>query len=137
MVIRLSIKRRRESGFTLVELMIVMLVIGVLAAIAIPNYISSLKNAKEAVLKEDLHVLRQAIDAYTNDKEKAPQSLDDLVQTGYLKSIPMDPMTHSNTTWVTATDDSVQSLDQTDPGINDVHSGSEEVGSDGQPYSTW
>jgi general secretion pathway protein G len=128
---------RGESGFTLVELMIVMLIIGVLAAIAIPSYISSLKNAKEAVLKEDLHVLRQAIDAYTNDKEKAPQSLDDLVSAGYLKSIPMDPMTHSNTTWVTSTDDSVQSLDQTDGGVNDVHSGSAEQGTDGQAYSTW
>jgi general secretion pathway protein G len=130
-------KRSGEGGFTLVELMIVMLIIGVLAAIAIPSYISSLKNAKEAVLKEDLHVLRQAIDSYTNDKEKAPQSLDDLVSAGYLKSIPMDPMTHSNTTWVTATDDSVQSLDQTDGGVNDVHSGSSETGSDGQAYSTW
>jgi general secretion pathway protein G len=126
-----------ESGFTLVELMIVMLIIGVLAAIAIPSYISSLKNAKEAVLKEDLHVLRQAIDAYTNDKEKAPQSLDDLVSAGYLKSIPMDPMTHSAATWVTSTDDSVQSLDQTDGGVNDVHSGSSEPGSDGRPYSEW
>ncbi len=133
----LTKKARGDSGFTLVELMIVMLIIGVLAAIAIPSYISSLKNAKEAVLKEDLHVLRQAIDAYTNDKEKAPQSLDDLVTAGYLKSIPMDPMTHSNTTWVTTTDDSVQSLDQTDGGVNDVHSGSGESGSDGQPYSTW
>ena len=130
-------RRTREGGFTLVELMIVMLIIGVLAVIAIPSYMSSIRNAKEAVLKEDLHVLRQAIDAYTNDKEKAPQSLDDLVQAGYLKSIPMDPMTHSNTTWVTVTDDSIQSLDQTDPGVNDVHSGSEENGSDGQPYSSW
>jgi general secretion pathway protein G len=128
---------RGESGFTLVELMIVMLIIGVLAAIAIPSYVSSLRNAKEAVLKEDLHVLRQQIDAYTNDKEKAPQSLDDLVQAGYLKEIPMDPMTHSNTTWVTSTDDSIQSLDQTESGITDVHSGSSEPGSDGRPYSEW
>ena len=81
--------------------MIVIVVIGVLATIAIPNYIRSLQASKEAVLKEDLHVLRQQIDAYTNDKEKAPQSLDDLVSAGYMKSIPEDPMTHSNTTWVT------------------------------------
>lgn len=125
------------AGFTLVELMIVMLIIGVLAAIAIPSYIASLRSAKEAVLKEDLHVLRQAIDSYTMDKAKAPQSLDDLVQSGYLKVIPTDPMTHNNNTWVTATDDTLQSVDQTDPGINDVHSGSPENGGDGQPYSQW
>lgn len=130
-------KRRGEGGFTLVELMVVMLIIGVLAAIAIPKYLQSLQHAKEAVLMEDLHVLRQAIDAYTNDKEKAPQSLDDLVSAGYLKSIPKDPMTDSTTTWVTATDDSVQSLDQTDGGVNDVHSGSSGTGSDGKAYSEW
>ena len=129
--------RSGESGFTLVELMIVMLIIGVLAAIAIPKYLQSLQNAREAVLKEDLHVLRQQIDAYTNDKEKAPQSLDDLVSSGYLKELPVDPMTHSNTTWVAVTDDSIQSLDQTDSGISDVHSGSSEPGSDGRPYSEW
>jgi general secretion pathway protein G len=134
---RLTNKSKRESGFTLVELMVVMLIIGVLAAIAIPSFISSIRNAKEAVLKEDLHVLRNAIDSYTMDKNKAPQSLDELVQTGYLKTIPKDPMTHSSETWVTATDDTLQSIDQTDPGVNDVHSGSEEASSDGQPYSTW
>ena len=126
-----------EKGFTLVELMVVMLIIGVLAAIAIPSFISSIKNAKEAVLKEDLHVLRNAIDSYTMDKNKAPQSLDDLLQNGYLKTIPQDPMTHSSETWVTSTDDSLQSIDQTEPGVNDVHSGSQEVGTDGQPYSAW
>jgi len=127
----------RESGLTLVELMVVMLIIGVLAAIAIPSFVSSIKNAKEAVLKEDLHVLRNAIDSYTMDKAKAPQSLDDLVQTGYLKTIPKDPMTHSSETWVTSTDDTLESIDQTDPGVNDVHSGSDQVGTDGQPYSAW
>ncbi len=129
--------RDGEDGFTLIELMIVIVVIGVLATIAIPNYVRSLQASKEAVLKEDLHVLRQQIDAYTNDKEKAPQSLDDLVSAGYMKTIPMDPMTQSSTTWVTTTDDSVQSLDQTDSGISDVHSGSSQQGSDGRPYSEW
>ncbi len=129
--------RQRESGFTLVELMIVMLIIGVLAAVAIPSFISSIRNAKEAALKEDLHVLRDAIDSYTMDKNKAPQSLDDLVQNGYLKSIPEDPMTHSRETWVTGSDDTYSDIDQTEPGVNDVHSGSDEVGTDGQPYNTW
>jgi general secretion pathway protein G len=129
--------RRRQDGFTLVELMVVMLIISVLAAIAIPAFISSIKSAREAVLKEDLHVMRQAIDSYTMDKQKGPQSLDDLVQAGYLKEVPTDPMTHSNTTWVTATSDVLESVDQSDPGINDVHSGSEEMGSNGQPYSGW
>jgi general secretion pathway protein G len=128
---------RRQDGFTLVELMVVMLIISVLAAIAIPAYIASLKNAREAVLKEDLHVMRQAIDSYTMDKEKGPQSLDDLVQAGYLKEIPTDPMTHSSSTWVTATSDVLESVDQSDPGINDVHSGSDEQGTNGQPYSSW
>ncbi len=128
---------KRESGFTLVELMVVMLIIGVLAAIAIPSYVASVKNAKEAVLKEDLHVMRNAIDSYTMDKQKAPQSMDDLVQSGYLREIPKDPMTHSSETWVTTTDDTLESIDQTEPGINDVHSGSQEVGTDGQAYSTW
>jgi general secretion pathway protein G len=127
----------REDGFTLVELIIVMLIIGVLASIAIPSYLASIRAAKEAVLREDLHVLRNAIDSYTMDKTKAPQSLDDLVQAGYLKSIPKDPMTDSTETWVTSTDDTLESIDQSDPGVNDVHSGSEQTGSDGQPYSTW
>lgn len=127
----------REDGFTLIELMIVMLIIGILASIAIPSYLASIKSAKEAVLKEDLHVMRDAIDSYTMDKGKAPQSLDDLVQAGYLKSIPTDPITHSKDTWVTNTDDTLESIDQSEPGINDVHSGSQELGSDGQMYSTW
>ena len=128
---------KHDAGFTLVELMIVMAIIGVLAVIAVPSYISALKHAREAVLREDLHVLRAAIDSYTMDKQKAPQSLDDLVQEGYMKTIPVDPMTHTNATWVTDASDALHSLDQTEAGIDDVHSGSTEDGSDGQPYSTW
>lgn len=126
-----------EDGFTLIELVIVMAIIAILASIAVPSYLASVKSAKEAVLKEDLHVMRDAIDSYTMDKGKAPQGLDDLVQAGYLKSIPIDPMTHSSETWVTSTDDTLESIDQSEPGVNDVHSGSQDVGSDGQMYSTW
>lgn len=129
--------RKQDAGFTLVELMIVMAIIGVLSMVAVPSYISAIKHAREAVLKEDLHTLRAAIDSYTMDKQKAPQALDDLIQDGYLKSLPEDPMTKSTTTWVTDSSDAMHSLDQTDPGIDDIHSGSEETGSDGQPYNTW
>lgn len=90
----------RERGFTLMELMIVMTIIGVLSAIAAPIFVRTVNKAKEAVLKEDLHTMRTAIDSYTVDKEKAPQSLEDLVQAGYLKSIPIDPITNRNDTWI-------------------------------------
>ena len=129
--------RKGDAGFTLVELMIVMAIIGILAVIAVPSYVTAVKHSREAVLKEDLFVLRGAIDSYTMDKQKAPQALDDLVQEGYIKVIPDDPMTHSNTTWVVDTGDSVHSLDQSDPGIDDVHSGSGDTGSDGVAYSSW
>ncbi|MBB5345996.1 type II secretion system protein [Tunturibacter empetritectus] len=125
------------SGFTLLELMIVMVVIGLLAAIAIPAYTSNIRNAKEAVLKEDLHTMRQAIDSYTVDKAKAPQSLDDLVQAGYLKSMPVDPFTHRSDTWLPVQEDTNISLDQTETGIDDVHSGAQQTASDGTSYNTW
>ena len=130
-------KRKKDAGFTLVELMIVMAIIGVLAVVAIPSYVGAIRQAREAVLKEDLHVLRNAIDSFTADKQKGPASLDELIQDGYLKRIPVDPMTRSASTWTTDTSDALHSLDQTDPGIDDVHSGSPEQGSDGQPYSSW
>ncbi len=117
--------------------MIVMAIIMVLAVVAVPSYIAAIRAAREAVLKEDLHVLRNAIDSYTADKQKAPAALEDLVQEGYLKTIPDDPMTHSKETWVTEASTDLHSVDQTDPGIDDVHSGSQEQGSNGQPYSAW
>jgi general secretion pathway protein G len=129
--------RKKQAGFTLVELMIVMAIIGVLAAVAIPSYLGAVRQAREAVLKEDLHVMRSGIDSYTADKQKAPQSLDDLVSSGYLKEIPVDPMTRTRDSWQTSTSDTLQSVDQTDPGIDDVHSSSQEQGTDGQPYSSW
>jgi general secretion pathway protein G len=133
----LSIGRKQDAGFTLVELMIVMAIIAILMLVAVPRFAASVRMAREAVLKEDLFTIRGAIDSYTMDKQKAPQSLDDLVQEGYLKSLPEDPMTKSTSTWVTDSSDSLHSIDQTDPGIDDVHSGSQDSGSDGQSYSTW
>lgn len=126
-----------ESGFTLVELMIVMTIIGILAAIAIPSYIRAVQKAREAVLKEDLHTMRTAIDSYTVDKQKAPQSLDDLVQAGYLKKIPDDPMTSRNDTWITSESDTMTDIDETQGGMDDVHSGSEGMSSEGTTYNTW
>jgi general secretion pathway protein G len=130
-------RKRTQSGFTLIELIIVMTIIAILATLAVPYFAGAVKHAREAVLREDLQTMRMAIDSYTMDKQKAPQSLDDLIQEGYLKAVPEDPMTHSKDTWVTDTSDAMYSIDQTDPGINDVHSGSDEQGSDGQPYSAW
>jgi len=117
--------------------MIVMVIIGLLAAIAVPAYVHNVRNAREAVLKEDLHTLRAAIDSYTIDKQKAPQALDDLVQAGYLKVMPIDPFTHRTDTWQPVQTDALQSLDQTDSGIGDVHSGAQMLAADGTSYNTW
>jgi general secretion pathway protein G len=129
--------RRRESGFTMVELMIVMAIIVILISIAIPQYQKSIIRAKESVLQNNLHTLREVIDEYTYDKKKAPQSLDDLVTAGYLRAVPMDPTTNSNQTWKVVMEDALQSVDQTDPGIFDVKSGSDKSGLDGTPYADW
>ena len=128
---------RQEHGFTLIELMIVLAIIATLAAIAIPSYINAVKHAREAALREDLFVMRQAIDSYTVDKEKAPQSLDDLVQTGYLKQMPVDPMTGSSDTWMPDTSDTLMDVDETAGGIDNVHSGSQGIATDGTSYNTW
>ena len=130
-------KGSHESGFTIIELMIVMAIIGLLAAIAIPRYLQSVRRAKEAVLKEDLHTMRTAIDSYTVDKEKGPSSLDDLVQSGYLKSIPIDPLTSRSDTWMTDQSGNPIAITETQEGIDDVHSGSQGLSSDGSMYSQW
>ncbi|HEX7730346.1 MAG TPA: type II secretion system protein [Terracidiphilus sp.] len=130
-------KANSESGFTLIELIVVMTIIAILATLAVPSFVGAIRSAREAVLREDLHVMRAAIDSYTMDKQKAPQSMDDLVQSGYLKDIPEDPMTHTRDTWITDQSDSLYSLDQTEPGIDNIHSGSQEQGSDGRSYSEW
>ena len=132
-----SRSRRPQQGFTLLELMIVMIIIMTLAAIAIPSYMNNVRHAREAVLKEDLHTMRTAIDSYTVDKEKAPLTLDDLVQAGYLKAMPVDPFTHRSDTWLAVQDDSLMTIDQTQSGISDVHSGAQETASDGTSYNTW
>jgi general secretion pathway protein G len=140
MVGRRKFKSTRGSGrrgFTLIELMIVISIILTLIAIAVPMYEQSVRRAKEAVLRQDLKTMRDQIDNYTMDKEKAPQSLQDLVDANYLRKIPKDPFTNSTETWQAESSDTLQSLDQTEPGITDVHSGSNETGSDGTPYSSW
>ena len=126
-----------ERGFTLVELMIVMAVISILLTIAIPAYLQSIKRAKEAVLKEDLHTMRSAIDQYTVDKEKAPQGLDDLVQAGYLKVVPIDPMTNRSDTWMTSESDTLMNINETQGGVDDVKSGAQGLAMDGTSYNTW
>ncbi len=129
--------RSSQSGFTLIELIVVMSIISILILLAVPSYTAAVRHAQESVLREDLHIMRAAIDAYTMDKQKAPQSLDDLVQSGYLRAIPVDPITHQKDSWVADRSDAMFSIDQTDSGIDTVHSGAEEQGSDGQPYSSW
>jgi len=133
----MRVRKSGEGGFTLVELMIVMAIIMILATIAIPIYVRTLQRAKEATLREDLHTMRTAINSYTVDKEKAPETLDDLVQAGYLKSIPVDPITSSNETWITGMSDTMTDINETQGGMDDVHSGSQALASDGTTYNTW
>ncbi len=127
-----------RRGFTLLELMVVITIILVLVTLAVPSYQQSILLAREAVLRDNLYTLRSLIDQYTLDKKEAPQALEDLVAEGYLRSLPKDPITSSNETWVEEfAEDVFLSPDQTMSGIVDVRSGSEEISLDGTPYNTW
>lgn len=128
---------RRASGFTLIELMIVIGIILVLLGIAVTRYDRAVLRAHETVLHADLQAMRQAIDNYTLDKEAAPQTLDDLVNAGYLHSVPVDPITHEKD-WRTESKDVVLSPDQSTTGITDVHSSSELISPfEATAYSSW
>ena len=129
-------KVERSLGFTLLELMIVLSIIMIIMAIAVPRYNQTIVQARESVLRSNLNTLRNVIQQYTLDKQKAPQSLDDLVQAGYLRQIPVDPMTRQ-TDWEVVQEDMMLAVDQQDPGITDVHSASSGTASDGTAYNTW
>jgi general secretion pathway protein G len=127
----------RSFGFTLLEMMIVIIIMAILLSIALPIYNQSIVRSREAVLRNDLFELRKLISQYTLDKQKAPQSLDDLVQAGYIKTIPKDPMT-GEANWEPQQEEVLLSVDQQDPGIDDVHSASTAVSSDGtSTYHDW
>jgi general secretion pathway protein G len=126
------------SGFTLIELMIVMTIIVILISMVAPTYKYSLIRSREAVLRDDLFTLRSLIDQYTLDKQAAPQALHDLVDAGYLRDLPVDPFTSSSETWVEDFEDATVMLPtQTAPGIVNVHSGSSLMSLAGEPYSSW
>ena len=132
-------KKDRSRGFTLIELVIVMSIMAILMSIAIPNFRTSIKQARESVLRQNLFTLRDLISQYTLDKQKAPQSLDDLKSAGYMKDLPRDPMTNAPD-WQAdqCGDDVIMSPDEQDQGgLCDVHSSSTQIGSDGAAYNTW
>jgi len=123
-------------GFTLIEMVVVISLILILLAIALPMYNQSILRSKEARLHWDVTTLNKAIQSYSLDKKKAPQSLDDLVQAGYLKFIPED-ITGRSDTWVTEPEDPQKAWDPNEPGIGWVHSGSNQISTDGSAYSSW
>ena len=122
-------------GFTLLELMIVISIIIILAAVALPQYHKTIMHARETVLKDDLHRMRELLDQYAADKGKLPQSLDDLISAGYMREVPKDPIT-DNKDWNIVTGDDPYSTEG-GTGVTDVHSSSSEVSTEGTPYSEW
>ena len=127
--------KARTRGFTLIEMVVVISMILILLSIALPMYNQSVIRAREATLRQNLATLNKVIDQYTLDKQKAPQSLEDLVSAGYLKTIPKD--IDGTTDWALEEEDSLKSIDQTQPGIVGVHSGSDQTAIDGTAYSSW
>jgi len=125
-----------QRGFTLLEMMIVISIILILVGIAAGMYQQSIRRARESVLKTDLQTMRNAIDNYTMDKLQAPQSLQDLADSHYLRELPIDPITQQRD-WVAHFGDTLISPEQTGTGLDDVHSNSDQIGSDGTPYNTW
>ena len=123
------------KGFTFVELMVVIAIILILVTMAVPTFQKSIIRSRETVLASNLFTLRTVIDTYTYDQEKAPQNLQDLVTTGYLREVPFDPITGRNDTWITVPETPDPALDPAQPGIFEVHSGSDKIGLDGTPYS--
>lgn len=129
--------RAALRGFTLIEIMIVMTIISILISVAVPMYQKAILRAKESLLRNNLFTLRTVIDEYTYDKQKAPQTLQDLVSDGYLRTVPVDPMTGSADSWKIIQEDATNTVNQTQPGIFDVRSGSDKISLEGTPYSDW
>lgn len=126
------------QGFTLLELMMVLTLILILASFAFPTYEVVIRRAREAVLRDDLYTMRSLVDQFTLDKQRPPQSLDELVEANYMRGgIPVDPFTQSNQTWRVEIEDVPIGPQQSVPGVVDLHSGSDEVSSEGTPYSGW